>query len=155
MSDYGIKVSQPNESVYSDDLADILMTTGYNFAKIDPTKQNTLATVNFTFLTNPTVNTITKWYSMPYPYTYDPMRWEIWWDMQGPSGALIQSTVAIGTYFSNTSPTYFSLFTKLNSSNSALDFYVYSNEVLGSAPDLTGVTGTWSTYIFVDELAVT
>ncbi len=156
MADYGIKVSQLDKSVYSDDRADILMSTKYTFAKIDPTASNTFPTVNFTFVTNPPINTIIKWYSIPYPYDDRPMVWQIWWDVTAPAAAFVQSQVQIGSYISNTAQASFFLYTRVNYSANTLDFYLWKNDnPIGSDPDMTGVTGTWSAYIFVDDLQVT
>jgi len=148
MADYGFKVSQPDKSVFSDNVGDLLLTTQYPFAKIDSTTENTFFTVQFTFVTNPSLDTETKFYSVPFPYTYSPMMWEIWWDLT------LGAEVGIGRYISSSSATFHNLYTKVNTIDKTLDFYVY-NSSSGVPQNLTGLTGTYSAYIFVDDLTPT
>lgn len=152
MADYGIKASQPDKSVFSDNMADIIFSTEHPFAKIDPTTDNTFTTVQFTFVTNPALDTETKFYSLPFPYDYAPMMWQIWWDLT--LGATPIVGIATGRYISGSGATSFTLYTKNNTTDQTLDFYVYNNST-GVPLDLTGLTGTYSNYIFVDDLTVT
>jgi len=152
MSDYGIKVSQLDESVFSDDASDVLMTSKYTMAKIDPTVDNTFATVQFTFVTSPATNTDIKWYSIPLSYDYKPQMWQIWWNLE--LGATPIANIATGIYVASTSPNTFLLWTTTNLTDQTLDFYVRIAD-FGVPPNITGLTGTYSHYIFADDLTVT
>lgn len=152
MSDYGIKVSQLDKSVFSTDAADVLMTSEYTLAKIDPTSTNTFTSIQFLFVTDPPANTDVKWYSIPYPYDYEAQMWQIWWDMELPPYNAIP--VSPGYYVGFSSPNTILLWTRLNTTDQTLDFYFHKVDV-GAAPSAVGLTGSYGNYIFVDDLTVT
>jgi len=153
MSDYGIKTGKRGVSALEAVGADILMTTKYPFAKIDPTKAESFRTTTVVFLNDTPDNVKTQIAFFAHGYTYKPEVWGLWNVTWGPSVIGTPGLVQNG---------YGALVNSSGTPSSTLSYgwdetNVYLYMTKGATPpvfpsSVLGTTATLTTYIFVDDL---
>lgn len=153
MADYGFKVSEKGKNAITATGTDIIMSTRYPFAKIDPTKDDTFRTTTVTFITDTPDNVKTLIAQFAHGYDYKPQLWGLWNVTWGPSIFGTPNLVQNG-YGSiiNTSGGVFSI---LSYEWDETNVYLYLNKGAlppGAVSSAIGTTATLSTYIFVDDL---
>lgn len=153
MSDYGIKTSKKGVNAITATGADIIMSTKYPFAKIDPTQLETFRTTTVTFLTDTPDNVKTQIASFAHGYTYRPQLWGLWNVTWGPSIAITPSQQQNGYgYLINTSSLPAAI---LSYEWDTTTVYLYLSKGAippGTPSSAIGTTATLTTYIFVDDL---
>jgi hypothetical protein len=152
MNDYGIKVSHKDKSVLSDDHSDILMSTQFPFAKIDPTMTDTFRTTSLIFLNNPPSNTKTEVYRFAHGYSYKPMVWGLWKINWGPNVLTTPNTEQNGYGYIINTTAFPSSYLSYEVDSTHVILYAYRGEFAPSLSSLIGTTATLTTYIFVDDL---
>jgi len=151
--DYGIKTGKRGVSAIDATGADILMTTRFPFAKIDPTKADTFRTTTVVFLNDAPDNVKTLIASFAHGYTYRPQVWGLWNVTWGASIAGTPGVVQNGYgYLINSSGIPAS---SLSYEWDETKVYLYLTK--GALPPIApssaiGTTAILSTYIFVDDL---
>lgn len=152
--DYGIKVSQGDISALTATGADILMSTRFPFAKIDPTKLDSFRTTTVTFLNDVPDNTKTQVASFAHGYDYRPQIWGLWNVTWGPSIAGTPNTEQNGYgYLINGAGSPSASFSY---EWDATNVYLYLLKGTSIIPPVSsnaiGTVATLTTYIFVDDL---
>lgn len=153
MADYGVKTSQVGASVLDATGVDILMTTKFPFAKIDPTHTDSFRSTTITFLNNTADDTITSVYSFPHGYDYKPQVWGYWSSIVWGAGIGVGSEVwsGYGWVWSTTGVPIAELGYDVDETN--VNVYAYWSDPFGMNPlDFTGTVATLTTYIFADDL---
>ena len=152
MKNYGMKVSKVGESALkSTDLSNLIMTTRYPFAKIDPTNQKTFQTINFTFTRTPALDTATLLYSFDHDYTYVPQIWGLWNITDSSTGlSSIQYLQAYGKYTAN-SGVGIGFYLYYDVTATSVTAYIYPYDFTATL-SLVGVVAKLTLYIFADDL---
>ena len=153
MSDYGLKVSKLGKDATSSNDLDIIMSTKYPFAKIDPTKTDTFRTTTILFTKNTTKAVDTLIYQFDHGYTYTPQVWGLWSIIWGPGvvGVAGSTYIGYGTVSSSSGIPVATLHYKVGMSR--IELYAIWSDPLNLAPiDLSGTIATLTTYVFADDL---
>jgi hypothetical protein len=153
MSDYGLKVSKLGKDATSSNDLDIIMSTKYPFAKIDPTKTDTFRTTTILFTKNTTKAVDTLIYQFDHGYTYTPQVWGLWSIIWGPGvvGVAGSTYNGYGTVSSSSGIPVATLHYKVGMSR--IELYAIWSDPLNLAPiDLSGTIATLTTYVFADDL---
>lgn len=153
MADYGFKVSEKGVNAITATGTDIIMSTRYPFAKIDPTKSDSFRTTTVTFITDTPDNVKTLIAQFAHGYSYKPQLWGLWNVVWGPSIAGSANVEQNG---------YGVLVNSAGIPNSSLSYewdatnvYLYLNKGAnppGTPSNAIGTVATLTTYIFVDDL---
>lgn len=152
MGDYGIKTSKNGVNAITAQGADILMSTRYPFAKLDPTQTESFRTTTVTFLSDTPDDVKTRIASFSHGYTYKPQIWGLWNVTWGPSIAgtpgLEQNGYGSLTNGSGLPSATFSY--EWNATEVIL--YLLKGTAFMSPSNAIGTSATLTTYIFVDDL---
>lgn len=154
MADYGIKTSKKGVNAITAMGADIIMSTKYPFAKIDPTKTDSFRTTTVTFLNDVPDNTKTLIASFAHGYDYRPQIWGLWNVTWGASIAGTPNTEQNGYGYlvnGSASPT-----ASLSYEWDETTVYLYILKGTSIIPPISsnaiGTIATLTTYVFVDDL---
>lgn len=149
MANYGIKTSKKGVDATTATGTDIIMSTKFPFAKIDPTRSDTFRTTTVTFITDPPDNVKTLVAQFAHGYSYKPQLWGLW-NVTWPASFPIVEQNGYGSLNSSSS---------INSVNiryewDATNVYLYMTKTNLGIPfySVIGTTAKLSTYIFVDDL---
>lgn len=153
MSNYGIKTSKKEVDAITATGADIIMSTRFPFAKIDPTKVDSFRTTAVTFLNDVPDNVKTQIASFEHGYTYRPQIWGLWnvtWGA-GIAGTPNEEQNGYGYLVNGSGAPTSSLSYEWDSTT----VYLYLDK--GAIPPIfpsnaIGTIATLTTYIFVDDL---
>lgn len=151
--DYGIKTSKKGVNAITAQGADVLMSTRYPFAKLDPTQTESFRTTTVTFLSDTTDNVKTQIASFAHGYTYKPQLWGLWNVTWGPSVSGTPGLEQNG-YGSLTNSSGFPAATfDYNWDETNVYLYISKGAVPPAFPSsMIGTSATLTTYIFVDDL---
>ena len=151
-ADYGFKVSEKGKNAITAEGTDIIMSTRYPFAKIDPTKTESFRTTTVTFLSNAPDNTKTLIASFAHGYTYKPQLWGLWDVTWGPSilGTPGERQNGYGSLANSGSAFAAVLSYEWDATNVYL--YIYKGSFTPGDSNTIGTSATLTTYIFVDDL---
>lgn len=154
MADYGIKSSQKGINAITAAGTDIIMSTKYPFAKIDPTQTESFRTTTISFVTDTPDNVKTLIASFAHGYDYRPQVWGLWNVTWGPNIAITpgQTQNGYGTFNNSGSLAAATLSYEWD----ATTVYLYLLKRATTIPlvpsNAIGTTATLTTYIFVDDL---
>lgn len=153
MAHYGVKTSKKGVNAITASGADVIMSTKFPFAKIDPTQLETFRTTTVTFLSDPPDNVKTQIASFAHGYDYKPQLWGLWDVTWGPSIAGTPGVEQNG-YGSLTNSSGIPAST-LSYEWDTTTVYLYITK--GALPPIApssaiGTSATLTTYIFVDDL---
>lgn len=150
MENYGIKTSKKGADATSANNLDIIMTTQYPFAKIDPTKAASFQVTTVTLLRDPPANTATTIYSFAHGYTYTPEMWGLWnvtWGTLSLMPGKVQN--GYGTIFSSTGAPASTIAYSIDATNVNL---ILTFGTFGGGDSLIGSVFTLTSYVFADDL---
>lgn len=149
---YGVKTSKKGVNAITASGADVIMSTRFPFAKIDPTQLDTFRTTTVTFLSDVPDDVKTQVASFPHGYLYKPQLWGLWNVTWGPSisgtpGAE-QNGYGMLTNGSGIPSASFSY----EWDETEVRLYLLKGTAFMSPSNAIGTTATLTTYIFVDDL---
>lgn len=153
MADYGIKTSAKGADAITARGVDVIMSTKYPFAKIDPTQRDSFRTTIVSFLNDVPDNVKTQIASFAHGYIYKPQIWGLWNVTWGPDIAGTANAVQNG-YGAITNTSGFPSST-LSYEWDTTRVYLYLTKGAlspGLPSNAIGTSATLTTYIFVDDL---
>lgn len=152
MSDYGIKTSVKGVSAITAAGADVLMTTKYPFAKIDPTQLDSFRTTTVTFLRDTPDDVKTLIHSFPHGYTYKPQLWGLWNVTWGAGIAGTPNTTQNGYGSLTNSPGSPASTLSYDWDETTVYLYLLKGTNVFTPSNAIGTIAALTTYVFVDDL---
>lgn len=152
MADYGIRTSKEGADAITATGADLIMTTRFPFAKIDPTEIDTFRTTTVTFLRDVPDDTKTLITSFPHGYTYKPQLWGLWnvtWGA-GIAGTGGQEQNGYGVLTNSSGSPSSTLSYEWDEASVYL--YLLKGTNVFTPSNAVGTVATLTTYVFVDDL---
>lgn len=153
MSDYGLQVTKSGVSAPSSNPADLIMTTKFPFANIDPTLSNSFRTTNISISRDPVIGVTTLLTYFAHGYTYIPKVWGLWTVGPYVAGTFpfgIVNVQSYNTYLSNTTAANFQLSYTVDATNVSL--YIVNNDPSATPFTLVGVNIQFTSLVFVTDL---